>query len=143
MTNETLTWKQLITRYAQRMPIENGLADSIDFFHLNVLSSSVALKVDFDVTLTIVASGIYRLLGKRITWLTSVPRTGLSSDASWTRQATLKQRAMASPSVYPSGDTIRFSLKLESSTRSRRYPGGQGRNSGSNWCRRRRPRRSL
>jgi hypothetical protein len=42
------------------MLIENGLADSVDFFHLDALSSAVALNVDFDVLLTVIASGIYR-----------------------------------------------------------------------------------
>jgi hypothetical protein len=36
---------KLVTRYAQRMIIENGIADGIDFFHLDALSSSVALKI--------------------------------------------------------------------------------------------------
>lgn len=53
--------KKLITRYAQRMLIENGLADSVEFFHLDALSSAIALNVDFDVLLTLMASGIYRL----------------------------------------------------------------------------------
>jgi len=30
---------QLITRYAQRMLIENGIADAINFFHIDSLSS--------------------------------------------------------------------------------------------------------
>jgi hypothetical protein len=55
-----------ITRYAQRMLIENGLADAVDFFHLDALSSAVRLKVDFDVTLTEVASGLYRMLGRQL-----------------------------------------------------------------------------
>jgi hypothetical protein len=56
----------LITRYAQRMLIENGLADSVDFFHLDALSSAVALNVDFDVLLTIIGSGIYRLFARSL-----------------------------------------------------------------------------
>lgn len=55
-----------ITRYAQRMLIENGLADAVQFFHLDALSSAVRLKIDFDVTLTEVASALYRMLGRRI-----------------------------------------------------------------------------
>src|SRR5215472_6566121 len=55
-----------ITRYAQRMLIENSLADSVDFFHLDALSSAVGLKMDFDVTLTEVSTGLYRLLGRRL-----------------------------------------------------------------------------
>lgn len=58
------TAKALITRYARRMLIENGLADAIGFFHLDALSSAVALNVDFDVLLTVIASGTYRLFAK-------------------------------------------------------------------------------
>jgi hypothetical protein len=67
LTNDlTSSLKALITRYAQRMLIENGLADSVDFFHLDALSSAVALNVDFDVLLTIIGSGIYRLFAKSL-----------------------------------------------------------------------------
>jgi hypothetical protein len=51
-----------ITRYAQRTLIENSLADSVDFFHLDALSSAVGMKIDFDVTLTEVATALYRIL---------------------------------------------------------------------------------
>jgi hypothetical protein len=57
---------RLIGRYAQRMLIENNIADGIDFFHMDALSSAVALKVDLDLQLTLMASGLYRLLGQRI-----------------------------------------------------------------------------
>jgi transposase len=57
---------QRITRYARRMLIENTLADSVDFFHLDALSSAIRIKVDFDVTLTEVASGLYRSLARRL-----------------------------------------------------------------------------
>lgn len=52
----------LITRYAQRMLIENGIAEAIHFFHLDALSSMVDLKVDFDLQLTLMGSSLYRLL---------------------------------------------------------------------------------
>jgi transposase len=55
-----------ITRYAQRMLIENHLADAVDFFHLDALSSAVALKVDFDVGLTEIATGLYRLFARQL-----------------------------------------------------------------------------
>jgi hypothetical protein len=58
--------KKVVTRYARRMLIENGLADAVDFFHLDALSSAVALNVDFDVALTVVAGGIYRLFAKAL-----------------------------------------------------------------------------
>jgi len=57
---------KLIERYAQRMLIENGIADGIDFFHMDALSSAVALKVNCDLQLTLMASSLYRLLGSRI-----------------------------------------------------------------------------
>lgn len=57
---------QLITRYAQRTLIENGIAAAIDFFHLDALSSMVGLKVDFDLQLTLLASSLYRLMAKQI-----------------------------------------------------------------------------
>jgi hypothetical protein len=58
--------KKLITRYAQRMLIENALSDAVRFFHIDALSSSVGLKLDFDMVLLVVASGLYRLLAKRM-----------------------------------------------------------------------------
>lgn len=54
---------KLIGRYAQRMIIENGIADGIDFFHMDALSSAVAMKIDCDLQLTLMASSLYRLLG--------------------------------------------------------------------------------
>lgn len=57
---------KLIGRYAQRMIIENNIADSIDFFHMDALSSAVAMKVDCDLQLTLMASSLYRLLASDI-----------------------------------------------------------------------------
>ncbi len=48
------------------MLIENNIADSIDFFHMDALSSAVAMKVNCDVQLTLMASCLYRLLACRI-----------------------------------------------------------------------------
>jgi len=56
----------LVTRYAQRMLIENSIAEAIQFFHLDALSSMVGLKVDFDLQLTLMAGSLYRLLARRI-----------------------------------------------------------------------------
>lgn len=52
---------KLITRYAQRMLIENALSDAVRFFHMDALSSAVGLKVDFDMALLVIASRLYRL----------------------------------------------------------------------------------
>ena len=57
---------KLINRYAQRMIIENNIEDGIDFFHMDALSSAVAMKVNFDLQLTLMASSLYRLLSSKI-----------------------------------------------------------------------------
>jgi hypothetical protein len=56
----------LIGRYAQRMLIENNIEDGIDFFHMDALSSTVAMKVNCDLQLTLMASSLYRLLALRV-----------------------------------------------------------------------------
>jgi transposase len=58
--------KALVTRYAQRMLIENALSDAVRFFHIDALSSAVGLKVDFDMALLVLASGLYRLAAQRM-----------------------------------------------------------------------------
>jgi hypothetical protein len=60
------TVRQLILRYAKRMLIENALADAVRFFHIDALSSSVGFKVDFDMALLVLASGLYRIMGRRM-----------------------------------------------------------------------------
>ena len=57
---------KLIGRYAKRMLVENGIADAIEFFHMDALSSAVAMKVNCDLLLTMMASSLYRLLGASI-----------------------------------------------------------------------------
>ena len=67
ITNDRQTTPaKLITRYAQRMLIENALSDAVRFFHMDALSSAVGLKVDFDMALLVIASGLYRLLARRM-----------------------------------------------------------------------------
>ena len=57
---------KLIGRYARRMLIENNIEDGVNFFHIDALSSAVALKVNCDLQLTLMASSLYRYLGQRI-----------------------------------------------------------------------------
>src|SRR5207245_1913937 len=57
---------KLVGRYAQRMIIENAIADGIDFFHMDALSSAVAMKVDCDLQLTLMASSLYRLFASQV-----------------------------------------------------------------------------
>ncbi len=61
LTNETAAPAgRLVNRYAKRMAIEQRLSESIRSFHLDALSSAVALNVDLDTTLTVWAPGRLR-----------------------------------------------------------------------------------
>jgi len=64
--NVEIKCPSLVTRYAQRMLIENGISDAIQFFHLDALSSMVGLKVDFDLQITLMAAALYKLMAARI-----------------------------------------------------------------------------
>jgi transposase len=67
LTNDAnSTARNLITRYAKRMLIENALADAVRFFHIDALSSSVGFKVDFDMALLVLASCLYRQMARRM-----------------------------------------------------------------------------
>ena len=64
--NFSIKCPALVTRYAQRMLIENGISDAIQFYHLDALSSMVGLKIDFDLQITLMAASLYRLMAGRI-----------------------------------------------------------------------------
>jgi hypothetical protein len=67
LSNRTeTTARELVTRYAGRNGIEDGLGNSVDFFHLDCLCSEVRLNVDLDVALTVLANGCYRWLATRL-----------------------------------------------------------------------------
>jgi len=58
--------KDLFTRYAERMIIENELDAYLGGFHLDALTSAVPLNVDLDTTLTVVAGNLYRILARKL-----------------------------------------------------------------------------
>ncbi len=58
--------KTVLTRYAQRMIIENAIADGVHFFHLDALCSSVNIEVDFSVAMTVLSDLLYRMFARRI-----------------------------------------------------------------------------
>ena len=67
ITNDLTTpAKDLFTRYAERMIIENELDADITGFGLNALSSGLPLNVDLDTTLTVLAANTYRLLARKL-----------------------------------------------------------------------------
>jgi hypothetical protein len=60
ITNDTsMTARAVIRRYTHRMNVEQRLAESIRSFHTDSLSSAVALNVDLDVALSVVASAVH------------------------------------------------------------------------------------
>jgi transposase len=65
MTNDfTISLTDLIRKYSRRWLVETEIAEQIDFFHLNRNSSGIVVKVDFDLTMTILAHNLYRLFCK-------------------------------------------------------------------------------
>lgn len=62
ITNDfDLSKKEIIRKYAKRWLVEKNISEQTHFFHLNKISSSMVIKVDFDLTMTIFAHNLYRL----------------------------------------------------------------------------------
>jgi hypothetical protein len=63
ITNEfDLSAESLIRKYAKRWLIEKEISEQISFFHLNNVSSSMVIKVDFDLTMSILTHNLFRLI---------------------------------------------------------------------------------
>ena len=63
ITNDfDISLENLIHKYSHRWLIETDISEHIDFFHLNLNSSGIVVKVDFDLTMTILAHNLYRLI---------------------------------------------------------------------------------
>jgi hypothetical protein len=59
-----LTVQQIVRKYARRWLIEKAISEQIEFFHLNKVSSSMVIKVDFDLTMSILTHNLYRLFAR-------------------------------------------------------------------------------
>lgn len=67
ITNDKKTsCSDLISRYALRMLIENSIANTVAFFHTTALSSSVAIRIDLDVLLTLVGQATYQMFAQHL-----------------------------------------------------------------------------
>jgi hypothetical protein len=67
ITNDTdLPTKALIEHYARRMTIEQRLAEIIQAFHADALSSTVNLNVDLDIMLSVLAQALIAALRARL-----------------------------------------------------------------------------
>lgn len=58
--------KDIIRRYSKRWLIETEISSQIQFFHLNRNSSGIVVKVDFDLTMSILAHNLYRILASTL-----------------------------------------------------------------------------
>lgn len=67
ITNDNKTsCRDLISRYALRMLIENSISSGLNFFHNDALSASVAMRIDFDILLTLIAQATYHILAQKL-----------------------------------------------------------------------------
>jgi len=67
ITNDfDITAKQAVLKYAQRWLVEQAIAEQIEFYHLNRLNSSIVVKVDFDLTISLLADAVYKLFCSQI-----------------------------------------------------------------------------
>lgn len=56
-----ISTEKIVRKYARRWLVEKTISEQIEFFHLNRVSSSMVIKVDFDLTMSILAHNLYRL----------------------------------------------------------------------------------
>lgn len=67
ITNDfAITLKNVVIKYAKRWLVEQEIAEQIEFYHLNRLDSSIVVKVDFDLTMSILADTVYKLFSQEI-----------------------------------------------------------------------------
>ena len=64
--NPEISPRELVMNYAKRNGVEDALGSSVNFFHLDCLSSEVRLNVDLDTVLTVLAHGCYRWLATQL-----------------------------------------------------------------------------
>ncbi len=65
ITNDfDLSLEEIVRKYTRRWIVEKAISEQISFFHLNNVSSSMVIKVDFDLTISILTHNIYRLFAR-------------------------------------------------------------------------------
>ncbi len=67
ITNDVeLSPEELVRKYSRRWLVEKSISEQIEFFHLNRVSSSLVMKVDFDLTMSIFAHNLYRIYAGKL-----------------------------------------------------------------------------
>jgi hypothetical protein len=63
ITNDfDLPLEVIVRKYAKRWIVEKTISEQISFFHLNNVCSSMVIKVDFDLTMSILTYNIFKLM---------------------------------------------------------------------------------
>jgi transposase len=73
------TAARIVRQYGKRWNVEKGISEQIEFFHLNSLSSSIVVKVDFDLTMTIAAHNFYRVMARELSGFDNETSASLNS----------------------------------------------------------------
>jgi hypothetical protein len=67
VTNDfDISIKQTVLKYARRWLVEQAISEQVEFYHLNRLNSSIVVKVDFDLTMSVFADTVYKLFSQQI-----------------------------------------------------------------------------
>jgi len=67
ITNDMeISLSELVRKYSRRWLIETEISEHIEFFHFNRNSSGIVIKVDFDLTMSILAHNVMRLYCKEL-----------------------------------------------------------------------------
>lgn len=62
ITNDfDLKVEAVVRKYTKRWIVEKAISEQVDFFHLNRVSSSMVIKVDFDLTMSILTHNLFRV----------------------------------------------------------------------------------
>ncbi|MEW6237159.1 MAG: transposase [Candidatus Omnitrophota bacterium] len=64
--DDEISREDLAHKYCRRWLVEKAISEQIEFFHLNRVSSSMVIKVDFDLTMTVLAHNLYRLMAMNL-----------------------------------------------------------------------------
>jgi len=62
--NKNLPLKDILQVYAKRWRVENKLSEMVAFFNLNALSSSIMVRIHFDILWTMIADTLYHRMAR-------------------------------------------------------------------------------
>jgi hypothetical protein len=102
------------------MLIDDALSDAVRYFHIDALSSCVGFKVDFDMALLVLGSGLYRLMARHMRGYDDAQARqifrdliDMSADVAITeREVTLRFRQRAHLPVFIASEFINKSVSV-------------------------------